>query len=415
MSSNIFEAGGHYAYFDGPETDLGDLLPGFDANRLSMAFNSIEYTGDFESIENEAIKTGSGTYPRTKGKPMVTFSAEAYLEGLNTIADAATQAPRTCLSLLVASCFGEAPSRSNGGLVAAAPAPTPSSFTYQVAPTNPPVPGDLIAVQLATGVEVVPVLTYAAGAVTLSVALSASPVDGDAVYGSNSVKWKKPGKHEFFIQNEIVGLDQTEHMKQFGMYGNFALPGASANEIQKFTYECPEGTAFQDYLTPGWVDPTSLAPSAVRPYVAAGGRYWLSTKTSVSAPTLNDWLGLEFNSNAVFVGQPHLNTREKRWCAVAKMLDSVPSVTLFFAPNDDPAGSASTWREVWRDGGPDNRFIWGAQWGNQAGELAALVGHDMHMVGPPEKADFDGLRVWKVMLEPLAGSDAATTMTFAQM
>lgn len=361
-----------------------------------------------QPIENQAVRVELGeqkpglgiTHPDSE----LTFST--YVAGLGTAAGDATAATATAMTTLIAGCLGGTPAASTGSTVKAASSPTTTSVAETDAANH--AANTLVGFQKPDGtVEVRPVAGYATDTMTLLMALSSAPDEGDVIYGGMNVKNVESSLTT--IQGQAVGKNTAQNYKLYGSVGNFTLNEAAESEAQTLSFSLKAGS-FTRYESL-----TQTAPTLSRPLVNAGGEYQIAKYGNTAGDAL-DLMRVGIDLGREYTADPAANDSDGLCGWV--LTNQQTRITLLVRDTETmPTGfSVSNYFSSFNDTDEtENDYHILLNFGQKvAGKIFSIYIPRCHLIMQPDPVDMDGIMCQKLTFALSQDSSITNKIWIAQ-
>lgn len=361
-----------------------------------------------QPIENQAVRVELGeqkpglgiTHPDSE----LTFST--YAAGLSSAAGDGVAATATALTTLIAGCLGGTPAASTGSTVKAASSPTTTSIAETDAANH--AANTLVGFAQDDGtIEVRPVAGYSTDTMTLLMALSTAPSEGNVINGGMNIKNVETSLST--IQGQAVGKNTAQNWKFYGSVGNFTLAEAAESEAQtlQFSFKAGSFTRYESL--------TQTAPTLARPLVNAGGEYLIGKYGSTATSTL-DLMRVGIDLGREYTADPAANdsdgicgwvltNQQTRITLHVRDTESMPSgftVTSYFGSFNDTDETENDYHIL---------LNFGQRVG---GKILSIYIPRCHLVMQPEQVDMDGIMVQKLTFALSQDSSITNKIWIAQ-
>lgn len=388
-------AGTHVLAIDHESTAFNTAEADYASAKLRMPVWDVNVAGlKHQAIENQAVRVDLGEHPPAIGVAHTEseHGFTTYTQGLGTAAGDATAATATAFTRALASVLGGTPALSTGSTASDTPSAS-TTTTVNEADADNHADDTLVGFALDNGdICVRPVGTYTSGAtgvMDLLMALPSAPTAGNVIYGGANVQSAESSL--FVAQGEYTGKNTAQNYKWFGSVGNFSLPETAEGEPQtiSFTYKTGNFTRYDSL--------TQVAPSILRPLVAAGGEY-LIAKFGETATTCLSLLRIGIDTARTYAADPDacadtgisgwvLTDQQTRITVHVRDTASMPSgfsVSNYFSS----FGSATA---------TENDYHLLLNFGQKtAGRIFSLYFPRIHLVMEPEPVEIDGIAAQKL-------------------
>lgn len=362
---------------------------------------------DYEVIENPAYTLDIATHEPIKGvvytQAAQSFSSHAV--GQVTAKGNGSIATSNAVTKLIGGLCGAAPTLSTGDTVASAA--SSSVFTQTTAGRHGV--NQLVAVGLSTGIEVRPCTGYSTDTLTLGIKLSATPQAADVIYGAATGKWDDNPSSHYYVQTRMLGADTSLNKELLGQVCNLSIGEVGPNEIPVLSWEL-KAADFTDIFSD-----SAVAATAYRGTVNAGGQFIIA-----AAGSAQDYMRICTGRVSINVNADYDPVECAHDTAIGisgwRRMKGIPEITIVLDHDNDPnvaataSGSgglgltATSWRQVWRDG-TENAFQILAQYGTSAGSIFAWWVRSCYLV-KWEEITLGGIAYQKLTFRPKTGATA---------
>lgn len=391
-------AGTHVIAVDGPEDTFGVENGDFTSVHKTISAFNVTCNAGNETIEQQTTRVDLGNHNPIKGLPTGSVSFQTYAQGADSSPADGNPTTETAISHLISSGFGAAPVLPYASAVAAG-TPTTIEVEQDMETLDYAVNNILpVDVDGAGRIECSPIASTAARVHALSIPLDSAPVAANAIPASIQIIFTE--EHNRTCQIEVAGKDAADSKTLYGLAMKTVLDSVPWNQPQTLTFSTDMISAFKDLASA-----TQTAPSAIRPLVAAGGRFRLTKSGPQTAAYTMKRLSVGVNFGVQVVGIPNLPSDTVRFSGFERVDADIEATIVLphdFDPNAEFGATATSMRQMWRTGTETLQLF--GQLGIASPGIFCFWLPDCYIWGEPEFGDVDGVAVQTVKLRPVHGS-----------